>query len=97
MPSDLDLTAEDEIERSSLGNVAGERTAGLVVNSEVVPAVFQTSGNDDDVRISEAKKILCSTKPFASCNDGKRRPELGSLAGMCRAGTKATRYDGSGK
>jgi hypothetical protein len=40
MPSDLDLTAEDETERSSLGNVAGERPAGLVVNGEVVLAVF---------------------------------------------------------
>jgi hypothetical protein len=67
-----------------------------VVNSEVVPAVFETSGSDDDVQILVAKKIPCSTRSPASCNDGKRRSELGSLAGMFRAWTKATGYGGSG-
>jgi hypothetical protein len=39
--------------------------------------------------------MVCRTRTFASCSDGKRRPELGSLAGMCRAWTNAMRYGGS--
>jgi hypothetical protein len=54
------------------------------------------SGSDDDVQILVAKKIPCSTRSLASCNDGKGWPELGSLAGMFRASTKATGYGGFG-
>jgi hypothetical protein len=47
--------------------------------------VFEASRSDDDVQILEMKKMPCSTRSPASCNDGKGRPELGSLAGMFKA------------